>query len=167
VGQHTQVGPCIPVGMQLQKAGVGPTSGPAWRLPHLGGVAAPASVADGVARELDLLGEAHRTKRRTISRLRGGCAAALQAPPTAAPHLLGEGRGGDDVVRDVRHVLPRVALAREVELVLRVPGIPRTDALSDAVLSVMRAPRALARITLRHLDNRSGRWRWPLKRLSR
>jgi hypothetical protein len=28
------VGPCIPVGMQLKKAAVGPTSGPTWRLSH-------------------------------------------------------------------------------------------------------------------------------------
>ena len=31
-----RVGPCTPVGMQLYKAGVGPTSGPTWRLFHLG-----------------------------------------------------------------------------------------------------------------------------------
>ena len=30
--QKVQAGPCHPVGMQLQKAGAGPTSGPAWRL---------------------------------------------------------------------------------------------------------------------------------------
>ena len=30
-----QVGPCIPVGIQLEKAAVGPTSGPTWRLSHL------------------------------------------------------------------------------------------------------------------------------------
>ena len=29
-----QIGPCVPVGIQLQKAGVGPTSGPTWRLAH-------------------------------------------------------------------------------------------------------------------------------------
>jgi hypothetical protein len=29
-----QVGPCIPMGIQLQKAEVGPTSGPTWRLFH-------------------------------------------------------------------------------------------------------------------------------------
>ena len=31
-----QVGPCIPVGVQLQKAEIDPTSGPTWRLSHLG-----------------------------------------------------------------------------------------------------------------------------------
>ena len=31
-----RVGPCIPVGIQLEKAEVGPTSGPTWRLSHLG-----------------------------------------------------------------------------------------------------------------------------------
>ena len=35
LAQNTQGGPCIPVGMQLRKAGVGPTSGPTRRLPHL------------------------------------------------------------------------------------------------------------------------------------
>jgi len=30
-----QVGPCIPVGLQLEKAEVGPTSGPTRRLSHL------------------------------------------------------------------------------------------------------------------------------------
>jgi hypothetical protein len=30
-----EVGPCIPVGIQLQRAEVGPTSGPTWRLSHL------------------------------------------------------------------------------------------------------------------------------------
>jgi hypothetical protein len=30
-----QVGQCTPVGVQLQKAGVGPTSGPTYRLSHL------------------------------------------------------------------------------------------------------------------------------------
>ena len=29
------VGPCIPVGIQLYRAEVGPTSGPTWRLSHL------------------------------------------------------------------------------------------------------------------------------------
>ena len=32
--QKMQVGYCVPVGIQLQKAGVGPTSGPTWRLSH-------------------------------------------------------------------------------------------------------------------------------------
>jgi hypothetical protein len=31
-----QVGPCVPVGIQLEKAGVGPTSGPTWYLFSLG-----------------------------------------------------------------------------------------------------------------------------------
>ena len=35
LAQNTQVGPCIPVGVQLEKAVVGPTSGPTWRFPHL------------------------------------------------------------------------------------------------------------------------------------
>jgi hypothetical protein len=30
-----RVGPCIPVGIQLAKAEVGPTFGPTWRLSHL------------------------------------------------------------------------------------------------------------------------------------
>jgi hypothetical protein len=30
-----QVGPCIHVGIQLEKAEVGPTSGPTWRLSYL------------------------------------------------------------------------------------------------------------------------------------
>ena len=30
-----QVGPCILVGTQLEKAELGPTSGPTWRLPHV------------------------------------------------------------------------------------------------------------------------------------
>ena len=30
-----RVGPCIPVGLQRQKAEVGPTSGPTWHLSHL------------------------------------------------------------------------------------------------------------------------------------
>jgi hypothetical protein len=33
--QEMQAGPCTPVETQLEKAEVGPTSGPAWRLPHL------------------------------------------------------------------------------------------------------------------------------------
>jgi hypothetical protein len=32
--QNMQVGPRIPVEMQLEKAAVGPTSGPTWRLSH-------------------------------------------------------------------------------------------------------------------------------------
>ena len=32
-----QVGPCIPVKILLEKAEVGPTSGPTWRRSHLGG----------------------------------------------------------------------------------------------------------------------------------
>jgi hypothetical protein len=31
-----RVGPCIPVGIQLEKVEVGPTSGPTWRLSHFG-----------------------------------------------------------------------------------------------------------------------------------
>jgi hypothetical protein len=34
LAQKMQVGPCIPVETQLQKAEVGPTSGPTWRLSH-------------------------------------------------------------------------------------------------------------------------------------
>jgi hypothetical protein len=40
-----QVGPCIPVGMQLQKAEVGPTSGPTLRLSHSRGCAEPRATA--------------------------------------------------------------------------------------------------------------------------
>jgi hypothetical protein len=36
--QKMQVGPCIPVGLQLEKAGVGPTSGPTRRLSHLSAI---------------------------------------------------------------------------------------------------------------------------------
>ena len=36
LAQNTQVGPCIPVRIQLKRAEVGPTSGPTWRLSHLG-----------------------------------------------------------------------------------------------------------------------------------
>jgi len=35
LAQKMQVGPCIPVGIQLQKVGVGPSFGPTWRLSHL------------------------------------------------------------------------------------------------------------------------------------
>jgi hypothetical protein len=35
VAQKMQVGPCIPVEIQLEKGEVGPTSGPTWRLCHL------------------------------------------------------------------------------------------------------------------------------------
>jgi hypothetical protein len=35
LAQKMQVGPCIPGGVQLEKAAVGPTSGPTWRLSHL------------------------------------------------------------------------------------------------------------------------------------
>ena len=34
LAQKVQVGPCIPVRVQLEKADVGPTSGPTWRLSH-------------------------------------------------------------------------------------------------------------------------------------
>ena len=36
LAQNMQVDPCIPLGIQLSKAEVGPTSGPTWRLPHFG-----------------------------------------------------------------------------------------------------------------------------------
>ena len=36
VAQKMEVGPCIPVGAQLERAEVGPTSGPTWRLSHTG-----------------------------------------------------------------------------------------------------------------------------------
>jgi hypothetical protein len=35
LAQTMQVGPCIPVGVKLEKAEVGPTSGPTWRLSRL------------------------------------------------------------------------------------------------------------------------------------
>ena len=35
LAQKMQVEPCIPVGIQREKAEVGPTSGPAWRIYHL------------------------------------------------------------------------------------------------------------------------------------
>jgi hypothetical protein len=34
LAQKMQVGPCIPMGIQLEKAGVGPTSRPTWRRSH-------------------------------------------------------------------------------------------------------------------------------------
>ena len=34
LAQKMQVGPCISVGIQLEKTEVGPTSGPTWRLSH-------------------------------------------------------------------------------------------------------------------------------------
>ena len=34
LAQQMQVGPCMPVGIHLEKAEVGPTSGPTWRLSH-------------------------------------------------------------------------------------------------------------------------------------
>ena len=34
MAQKMPVGPCIPVGIQLKRAEVGPTSGPTWRLSH-------------------------------------------------------------------------------------------------------------------------------------
>jgi hypothetical protein len=34
LAQKVQVGPCIPAGIQPEKAEVGPTSGPTWRLSH-------------------------------------------------------------------------------------------------------------------------------------
>ena len=35
LAQKIQVGQCIPVGIQIYTAEVGPTSGPTWRLSHL------------------------------------------------------------------------------------------------------------------------------------
>jgi hypothetical protein len=35
LAQKMQVGPCSPVRIQLERAAVGPTSGPTWRLSHL------------------------------------------------------------------------------------------------------------------------------------
>ena len=37
LAQKMQVGPYVPVGIQLLKDEVGPTSGPTWRLSHLSG----------------------------------------------------------------------------------------------------------------------------------
>ena len=37
LAQKMQVGPCVPVGIQLEKAGVGPASGPTRRLSRFGG----------------------------------------------------------------------------------------------------------------------------------
>ena len=34
LAQKMHVGPCIPVGIQLEKAAVGPTSGPTWGPSH-------------------------------------------------------------------------------------------------------------------------------------
>ena len=51
LAQNMQVGPCIPVGIQLQKAEVGPTSGQTWRLSHFDGGAGglrDVRVRDGV-----------------------------------------------------------------------------------------------------------------------
>jgi hypothetical protein len=45
LAQKMPVGPCIPAGIQLEKAELGPTSGPTWRLSRLmGGSARAASV---------------------------------------------------------------------------------------------------------------------------
>jgi hypothetical protein len=37
LAQKMAIGPCIPVGVQPQKAEVGPTSGPTWRFSHCAG----------------------------------------------------------------------------------------------------------------------------------
>jgi hypothetical protein len=47
LAQKMPVGPCIPVGAQRQKAGVGPTSGPTWRVSHLGQARAAVLLAWG------------------------------------------------------------------------------------------------------------------------
>ena len=43
--QKMQVGPCIPVGIQLEQAEDGPTSGPAWHLSHLNSASLSARAA--------------------------------------------------------------------------------------------------------------------------
>jgi hypothetical protein len=49
LGPKVQVGPCIPAAMQLQKAEVGPTFGPTWRLSHfVAGLDGDDLVADGL-----------------------------------------------------------------------------------------------------------------------
>jgi hypothetical protein len=59
LAQKVQVGPCIPVGMQLEKAEVGPTSGQTWRLSHLDPRAGASELAGGLelAGALELAGE--------------------------------------------------------------------------------------------------------------
>jgi hypothetical protein len=47
LAQTMQVGPCIPVGVQLATAGVGPTFGPAQRLSHFEGGNCAGGAEDG------------------------------------------------------------------------------------------------------------------------
>ena len=54
LAQKMQVGPCIPVITQLERAEVGPTSGPTWRLSHLTSGSA-AVVASGKERQSRLV----------------------------------------------------------------------------------------------------------------
>ena len=54
-----EVGLCIPGGIQLEKAEVGPTSGPTWRLSHLARVQRDRRPADeglpGRQRQIDIV----------------------------------------------------------------------------------------------------------------
>jgi hypothetical protein len=52
LAQNVQVGPCIPVAIQLEQAGVGPTSGPTRRLSHLAERRLEVGVV-GLRREVD------------------------------------------------------------------------------------------------------------------
>ena len=74
--QKMQVGPHIPVGIQLQKAEVGPASGPTWLLSHFGQVVDPGlAQAVGAAlpdrRARGLAGDVHDGAGRTPQHSRG------------------------------------------------------------------------------------------------
>jgi hypothetical protein len=69
--QKIQVGPCIPAGKQLQRAEVGPTSGPTWHISHLGGLRRRALV-DVDHRHLEGVARGDGEEQGHVRRRRGG-----------------------------------------------------------------------------------------------
>ena len=116
LAQKVQVGPCIPLGMQPQKAVVGPTSGPTWCLSHFRG----SPVAARPCHRVGAVGRIRRRRwcrcwRRRRPRRRAASAAAVDVPhPAGAHHPVPHpaGAGGRRVAHARRAVAAAAAAVR-------------------------------------------------------
>jgi hypothetical protein len=111
--QKMKVGPCIPVGAQLQKAGVGPTSGPTRRLSHHGNCG-----LRPLRWRLTFLGPPNRGRRQHGRRPRGAPLRRGHARPWAAGPL---SRRPVCLIRDSQH--NTAGRKRSVETTSPRPGV--------------------------------------------
>jgi hypothetical protein len=120
--QKTEVGPRIPVGVQLEKTEVGPTPGPTWRLAHFGGVVVDAAEDNRLRAVL----------AQHVRGVRAGRHGGLRGPDAVADGAL------VDVVRagGVQRVVGGALLAVGAQAAVLAVDVRRVTERAVAVMSV-------------------------------